>query len=60
MAYLSLVAGYKPMPTKAWKRLQVNKFFLKDPDRAALWWPRDTLKAVLNVEKERGLAKPAL
>jgi hypothetical protein len=58
--YVSLFSWYKPMPTNAWKKLVVDKFFLKDPDKAALYWPKDTLKAILAVEKERGLAKPAL
>lgn len=58
--YFSLTSWYKPMPAKHWKKLLVDKFFLKDPDKADLYWAKDTLKAVLAIEKERGLAKPAL
>jgi hypothetical protein len=60
MDYISLFGWYQPMPAKAWQKLQVDQFFLKDPDKAALWWPRESLKAILEVEKQRGLAKPAL
>jgi hypothetical protein len=58
--YVSLFGWYQPMPTKPWKKLLVDKFFLKDPDKAALYWPKETLKAILAIEKERGLEKPAL
>jgi hypothetical protein len=58
--YVSLFGWYQPMPTRTWKKLLVDKFFLKDPDKAALYWPKETLKAILAIEKERGLPKPAL
>jgi hypothetical protein len=60
MDYVALLDWYEPMPQTSWKKLQADAFFLKDPDKAALWWPRDTLKAVLEIERQRGLEKPPL
>jgi hypothetical protein len=60
MDYVALLDWYEPMPQNSWKKLQADAFFLKDPDKAALWWPRDTLKAVLEIERQRGLEKPPL
>jgi len=58
--YFSLFSFYNPVSTKTWQKLTVDKFFLKDPDKSALSYRTSTLLAILEVEKERGLEKPAL
>jgi len=58
--YFSLFSFYNPVSTKTWQKLTVDKFFLKDPDKSALIYRTPTLQAILEVEKERGLEKPAL
>lgn len=58
--YFSLFSFYNPVSTRTWQKLTVDKFFLKDPDKSVLVHRTPTLQAILEVEKERGLEKPAL
>jgi hypothetical protein len=58
--YFSLFGWYKPVSTKTWSKLQVDKFFLKDPDRSELVRGMKTLEAIVELEKARGLEKPGL
>lgn len=58
--YFSLFSFYNPVSTRTWQKLTVDKFFLKDPDKSVLVYRTPTLQAILDVEKERGLEKPAL
>jgi hypothetical protein len=60
MDYFSLFAWYKPVSGKTWQKLVTDEFFLKDPDKSALIRRTQTLQAILEVEKERGLEKPPL
>jgi hypothetical protein len=58
--YFSLFAWYKPVSTKTWSKLEVDKFFLKDPDKSELVRGMKTLEAIVELEKARGLEKPGL
>jgi hypothetical protein len=58
--YFALFAWYTPVSNRTWQKLLVDKFFLKDPDKSALSYRTKTLEAILEVEKARGLDKPAL
>jgi hypothetical protein len=58
--YFSLFDWYQPVTQKTWKKLAVDKFFLKDPDKSVLVGQNKSLEAIIAVEKERGLAKPEL
>jgi hypothetical protein len=58
--YFALFAWYTPVSSRTWQKLVVDKFFLKDPDKSALSYRTKTLEAILEVEKARGLDKPAL
>jgi hypothetical protein len=60
MDYFSLFAWYKPVSARTWQKLVTDEFFLKDPDKSALIRRTQTLQAILEVEKERGVDKPAL
>jgi hypothetical protein len=59
-AYFSLFAFYNPVTKKTWQKLTVDKFFLKDPDKSALSYRTASLQAILELERQRGLEKPAL
>jgi hypothetical protein len=60
--YFALFSWYRPVPEKQWQGLLKNAFFMKDPNRSALvhQFHLPTLKALAEVEKERGLSPPAL
>jgi hypothetical protein len=58
--YFALFAWYTPVSNRTWQKLLVDKFFLKDPDKSALSYRTKTLAAILEVEKARGLDRPAL